>query len=150
MMESKYSLEISRITCSDRKYDFEICKVESRLVDLCRLLQSWKNKKRSKRWLKILQEESWKIDKSLSKIRIRKTTQLYERRYFHHRRRRSSHLHNNSPLAGKSYIVDFPYPSLNYKNDTKLLMLALERLKEFYSISARLNQSHRKELALIE
>ena len=43
-----------------------------------------------------------------------------------------------------------PFPPLNYKHDTKLLVLALERLKEAYSVKARLNQSQREELALIE
>ena len=39
---------------------------------------------------------------------------------------------------------------LNYKHDTKLLVLALEKLKEAYSVKGRLNQSQREELALIE
>ena len=43
-----------------------------------------------------------------------------------------------------------PFPPLSYKHDRKLLILALERLKENYSVSARLNQSQREELGLIE
>ena len=67
-----------------------------------------------------------------------------------------------------------PFPPLSYKHDTKLLILALERLKEAYrynlrvyykaksnlfliqinlsiaSVKSRLNQSQREELALIE
>ena len=43
-----------------------------------------------------------------------------------------------------------PFPPLNYKHDTKLLVLALEKLKEAYSVKGRLNQSQREELALIE
>jgi pre-mRNA-processing factor 8 len=39
---------------------------------------------------------------------------------------------------------------LSYKHDTKLLVLALEKLKEAYSVKGRLNQSQREELALIE
>ncbi len=39
---------------------------------------------------------------------------------------------------------------MNYKHDTKLLVLALEKLKEAYSVKGRLNQSQREELALIE
>jgi pre-mRNA-processing factor 8 len=34
-----------------------------------------------------------------------------------------------------------PFPPLSYKHDTKLLILALERLKESYSAASRLNQS---------
>jgi pre-mRNA-processing factor 8 len=43
-----------------------------------------------------------------------------------------------------------PFPPLSYKHDTKLLILALERLKENYSINSRLNQTQREELGLIE
>ncbi|KAJ8465852.1 hypothetical protein OPV22_028404 [Ensete ventricosum] len=43
-----------------------------------------------------------------------------------------------------------PFPPLSYKHDTKLLILALERLKESYSVAVRLNQSQREELGLIE
>lgn len=39
---------------------------------------------------------------------------------------------------------------MSYKHDTKLLILALERLKEAYSVKSRLNQSQREELGLIE
>ena len=34
-----------------------------------------------------------------------------------------------------------PFPPINYKHDTKLFILALERLKEAYSVKSRLNQS---------
>ncbi|CEP01163.1 unnamed protein product (mitochondrion) [Plasmodiophora brassicae] len=43
-----------------------------------------------------------------------------------------------------------PFPPLSYKHDTKLLILALERLKESYAAKARLNQSQREELGLVE
>lgn len=43
-----------------------------------------------------------------------------------------------------------PFPPLNYKHDTKLLILALERLREIYNMNARLNQAQREELGLIE
>lgn len=43
-----------------------------------------------------------------------------------------------------------PFPPLSYKHDTKLLVLALERLKESYSVKNRLNQSQREELGLVE
>lgn len=47
-------------------------------------------------------------------------------------------------------FVHIPFPPVNYKHDTKLFQLALERLKEAYSVKSRLNQSQREELALIE
>ncbi|ODV81188.1 PROCN-domain-containing protein [Suhomyces tanzawaensis NRRL Y-17324] len=43
-----------------------------------------------------------------------------------------------------------PFPPLSYKHDTKLLVLALESLKESYNANVRLNSSQREELALIE
>ena len=43
-----------------------------------------------------------------------------------------------------------PFPPLSYKHDTKLLILALERLKETYTVASRLNQTQREELGLIE
>ena len=43
-----------------------------------------------------------------------------------------------------------PFPPITYKHDTKLLILALERLKEAYSVQNRLNQSQREELGLVE
>ncbi len=42
------------------------------------------------------------------------------------------------------------FPPLSYKHDTKLLILALERLKENYGANARMNQMEREELGLIE
>ncbi|KAK8799610.1 hypothetical protein WA158_006158 [Blastocystis sp. Blastoise] len=43
-----------------------------------------------------------------------------------------------------------PMPPTQYKHDTKLLTLAVERLKENFSVSSRLNSSEREELGLIE
>ena len=43
-----------------------------------------------------------------------------------------------------------PFPAISYKHDTKILILALERLREAYSVKGRLNQNQREELALIE
>jgi len=43
-----------------------------------------------------------------------------------------------------------PFPPVSYKHDTKLLILALERLKEGYTAAVRLNQRQREELGLIE
>lgn len=43
-----------------------------------------------------------------------------------------------------------PFPPLSYKHDTKLLILALEKLKEAYSVKGRMNQMQREELTLIE
>ncbi|KAK9710766.1 pre-mRNA-splicing factor 8, partial [Basidiobolus ranarum] len=47
-------------------------------------------------------------------------------------------------------FAPIPFPPLSYKHDTKLLILALERLREAYSVQGRLNQNQREELGLIE
>merc|ERR1719207_255576 len=47
-------------------------------------------------------------------------------------------------------FTPIPFPPLNYKHDTKLLILALERLKEQYTVAIRLNQRQREELGLVE
>ncbi|CAI9112445.1 OLC1v1012897C1 [Oldenlandia corymbosa var. corymbosa] len=47
-------------------------------------------------------------------------------------------------------FTPIPFPPLSYKHDTKLFILALERLKEAYSVAVRLNQLQREELGLIE
>ena len=47
-------------------------------------------------------------------------------------------------------FTPIPFPPLSYKHDTKLLILALERLKEGYGLQARLNSAAREELGLIE
>ncbi|RLV89289.1 Pre-mRNA-splicing factor 8 [Spathaspora sp. JA1] len=43
-----------------------------------------------------------------------------------------------------------PFPPINYKHDTKLLILALEGLKSSFNINSKLNSQQREELALIE
>jgi pre-mRNA-processing factor 8 len=47
-------------------------------------------------------------------------------------------------------FAPIPFPPLNYKHDTKLLILALERLKDGYLQKTRLNSQEREELGLIE
>ena len=47
-------------------------------------------------------------------------------------------------------FTPIPFPPLSYKHDTKLLILALERLKEGYGLNVRLNSAAREELGLIE
>ena len=47
-------------------------------------------------------------------------------------------------------FAPIPFPPLSYKHDTKLLILALERLKDGYLQKTRLNSQEREELGLIE
>ncbi|RZC51584.1 hypothetical protein C5167_020008, partial [Papaver somniferum] len=60
------------------------------------------------------------------------------------------YLHHDCALARIKEFSPIPFPPLSYKHDTKLLILALERLKESFSVVVRLNQSQREELGLIE
>lgn len=43
-----------------------------------------------------------------------------------------------------------PFPPTSYKHDTKLLILALEHLKDSYNANSNINAAQREELALIE
>lgn len=52
-------------------------------------------------------------------------------------------------LESRKYIP-IPFPPLNYKHDTKMLILALENLREAYSVKSRLNANQREELGLLE
>jgi hypothetical protein len=54
------------------------------------------------------------------------------------------------PPQNTPRFTPIPFPPLNYKHDTKLLILALERLKEQYVVAVRLNQQQREELGLVE
>ena len=47
-------------------------------------------------------------------------------------------------------FVPIPFPPVNYRHDTKILVLALENLKNAYVSKTRLNSAEREELALIE
>ncbi len=47
-------------------------------------------------------------------------------------------------------FTPIPFPPLSYKHDTKLLILALEKMKEQYTVAVRLNQQQREELGLVE
>ncbi|KAJ9460206.1 Pre-mRNA-processing-splicing factor 8A [Diplonema papillatum] len=47
-------------------------------------------------------------------------------------------------------FVPIQFPPLAFKHDTKLLILALERLKDAYNIKSSLNAQQREELGLIE
>lgn len=47
-------------------------------------------------------------------------------------------------------FVPIPFPPINYKHDSKILILALENLKEAYQGNSRLNSQERQELSIIE
>ncbi|KAJ2783590.1 pre-mRNA-splicing factor 8 [Coemansia interrupta] len=47
-------------------------------------------------------------------------------------------------------FAPIPFPPLSYKHDAKLLVLALERLREAHAVGGQLNSAQREELGLIE
>ncbi|PWZ00736.1 PROCN-domain-containing protein [Testicularia cyperi] len=102
------------------------------------------------------------VDKTASRKNLGRLTRLYLRAEME---RQSSYLKDGPYVSSDAAVSIYtstvnwlearrfqpiPFPPMSYKHDTKLLVLALERLKESYSVKGRLNQSQREELALIE
>ncbi|CDR44923.1 CYFA0S16e00122g1_1 [Cyberlindnera fabianii] len=86
-------------------------------------------------WIKNEQERQQNIEKDGPAMSAEEATTIFKMmaNWFESR--------NFSPI---------PFPPLTYKHDTKLLVLALENLKDSYNAKGRLNASQREELALIE
>ena len=102
------------------------------------------------------------IDKALAKKNAGRLTRLYLKA---EHERQQNYLKDGPYVSAEEAVAIYttmvhwlesrkfspiPFPPLSYKHDTKLLILALENLKEAYSIRGRLNQNQREELALIE
>jgi pre-mRNA-processing factor 8 len=102
------------------------------------------------------------VDKTVCKKNLGRLTRLYlkaEQERQHNFLKDGPYTTNEEVVAIYTVTVHWlesrkfqpiPFPPLNYKNDTKLFVLCLERLKEAYSVKSRLNQSQREELTLIE
>jgi len=102
------------------------------------------------------------VDKTVCKKNVGRLTRLYlksEQERQHNYLKDGPYISPEEAIALYSTTVHWlesrkfspiPFPPLNYKHDTKLLILALERLKEAYSVKSRLNQSQREELGLVE
>ncbi|PAA59458.1 hypothetical protein BOX15_Mlig008656g1, partial [Macrostomum lignano] len=102
------------------------------------------------------------VDKTVCKKNLGRLTRLYLKA---EQERQSNYLKDGPYVSPEESVVVYttlvhwlesrnfvpiPAPPVTYKHDTKLLILALERLKEAYSVKSRLNQSQREELGLIE
>ncbi|KAH8929155.1 PROCN-domain-containing protein [Atractiella rhizophila] len=102
------------------------------------------------------------VDKTVAKKNLGRLTRLYLKS---EQERQNSYLKDGPYIDSSEAVAIYsatvhwlesrkfapiPFPPLSYKHDTKLLVLALEKLKEAYSVKGRLNQSQREELALIE
>lgn len=102
------------------------------------------------------------VDKTVCKKNLGRLTRLYlkaEQERQHNYLKDGPYITAEEAVAVYTTMVHWlesrrfspiPFPPLSYKHDTKLLILALERLKEAYSVKSRLNQSQREELGLIE
>ncbi|CEP62605.1 U4/U6-U5 snRNP complex subunit PRP8 LALA0_S05e09362g [Lachancea lanzarotensis] len=86
-------------------------------------------------WMKYEQERQQKIEKNGPEITPTAATNIFKAMV------NWLETNNFSPI---------PFPPLTYKNDTKVLVLALENLKNAYFSKVRLNATEREELALIE
>jgi len=102
------------------------------------------------------------VDKAVSKKNLGRLTRLYlkaEQERQHSYLKDGPYISSEEAVAIYASVIHWlesrkfapiPFPPLSYKHDTKLLVLALEKLKEAYSVQGRLNASQREELALIE
>ncbi|AQZ09897.1 PRP8 (YHR165C) [Zygosaccharomyces parabailii] len=102
------------------------------------------------------------VEKTVVKKNLGRMTRLWIKR----EQERQQQIEKNGPeispdeaTAIFSSMVDWlekrdfspiPFPPLTYKNDTKILVLTLENLKDAYGSKVRLNSAEREELALIE
>lgn len=102
------------------------------------------------------------VDKTVAKKNLGRLTRLYLKA---EQERQHNYLKDGPYISAEEAVAIYttavhwlesrkfspiPFPPLNYKHDTKLLILALEGLKEAYSVKSRLNQSQREELGLVE
>ncbi|KAJ9134458.1 Pre-mRNA-processing-splicing factor 8 [Pleurostoma richardsiae] len=102
------------------------------------------------------------VDKTVAKKNVGRLTRLWlkaEQERQHNHMKDGPYVSSEEAVAIYTTTVHWlesrkfspiPFPSVSYKHDTKILILALERLREAYSTKGRLNQSQREELALIE
>eukprot|EP00892_Ulva_mutabilis_P008605 jgi/Ulvmu1/6116/UM027_0094.1 len=102
------------------------------------------------------------VDKTVCKKNLGRLTRLMlksEQERQHNYRKDGPYVSSDEAVAIYTTTVHWllsrkyqpvPFPPLNYKNDVKILILAMERLKEPFTAALRLNQSQREELGLIE
>eukprot|EP00392_Amoebophrya_sp_AT5.2_P007183 g7197.t1 len=102
------------------------------------------------------------VDKTVCKKNLGRLTRLWLKT---EQERQQNYLKDGPYLSGEEAVAIYTsvvhwlesrrfapiqFPPINYKHDTKLLILALERLKETFGMKSRLNQQEREELGLIE
>ena len=102
------------------------------------------------------------VDKTVTRKNLGRLTRLYLKA---EQERQNAYLKDGPYITSEAAVAIYtstvhwlesrrfqpiPFPSLNFKHDTKLLVLALEKLKEAYGVQGRLNQMQREELSLIE
>ncbi|CAH2079062.1 unnamed protein product [Thlaspi arvense] len=102
------------------------------------------------------------VDKTVCRKNLGRVTRLWLKA---EQERQHNYLKDGAPLTSEEAVATYsttcswlearkyspiPFPPVSYKHETKLLILALERLKESYGGDVRLNQQQREELGLIE
>jgi pre-mRNA-processing factor 8 len=102
------------------------------------------------------------VDKTVCKKNLGRLTRLNlkaEQERQHNYRKDGPYVSSDEAVAIYTTMVHWlisrkyqpiAFPPLNYRHDIKLLILAMERLKEPFTAALRLNQSQREELGLIE
>ena len=102
------------------------------------------------------------VDKSVFKKNLGRLTRLY---LINAQNTQKDYLENGPYLEIKEATACFElmvnyldkinfspisFPPMHYKNDSKLLLLALDKLNQQYSVKSRLNQAQRQEMGLLE
>lgn len=102
------------------------------------------------------------VDKTVVKKNLGRLTRLYlkqEQERQHNYLKDGPYVSSEEAVAMYTTTVHWlesrqfapiPFPPLSYQHDTKILVLALERLKEMFAAKTKLNTSERQELGLIE
>ena len=102
------------------------------------------------------------VDKTVCKKNVGRLTRLFLKK----EQERQSNYNKDGPYVSTEEAIaimnimvswleqrsfsPIPMPPTNYKHDSKILTLAVERLRENYSVASRLNAAEREEVALIE
>ena len=102
------------------------------------------------------------VDKTVVKKNLGRLTRLYLKQ---EQERQNNYLKDGPYVSSEEAVAIYtttvhwlesrqftpiPFPPLSYQHDTKILILALERLKEMYAAKSKLNTAEREELGLIE
>lgn len=165
MLEGQHPLEGSRYARRYREHYLALCQEQGGVLDLGGPSEPSKLLLIVYRYRANMQERIRRgatVDKAVVRKNLGRLTRLYLKA---EQERQNGYLKDGPYISSEEAVAVYtstvhwlesrkfspiPFPPLSYKHDTKLLVLALEKLKEAYSVHGRLNQSQREELALVE